>query len=130
MSFRKMILVASLVLFIVTLAGCANSGEAHKAVESYLQALVAKDDARFSQLICPAFEAEALTEFDSFGAVDAGLDNVACRTNGTDGNATLVTCSGSIVVTYRGENNQVLDLSANTYRVTRVDGEWKLCGYN
>lgn len=130
MFFKKIKLVAFLVLLTVTLAGCANSGEAHKAVESYLQALVAKDDARFSQLICPAFEAEALTEFDSFGAVDASLDNVACRATGTDGNATLVTCSGSIVVTYRGEDNQVLDLSNNIYRVTRVDGEWKMCGYN
>ncbi len=130
MFFRKIMLVVSLLLFILMLAGCANSGEAHKTIESYLQALVAKDDARFSQLICPAFEAEALTEFDSFGAVDASLDNVTCRTYGTDGNATLITCTGSIVVTYRGENNQVLDLSANIYRVTRVDGEWKMCGYN
>jgi hypothetical protein len=113
----------------VVLAACAQQGDAPGAVQSYLQALVDKDRDRFIQLICPAYEADGMTEFDSLGAVEAELDSVTCRQTGTDGDFALVQCEGAIAVTYQGEAGQNLSLAGNTYRARQVDGEWKMCGY-
>ncbi|HEX2908085.1 MAG TPA: hypothetical protein VHO69_14540 [Phototrophicaceae bacterium] len=116
-------------LLLVIMAGCATQADAPDAVENYLKALVTKDREQFVKLFCADYEAAALIEFDSFGAVDAKLDGLACESAGTDGNATLVACQGQITVTYQGENNQILSLADNVYRVVQEGGEWKLCGY-
>jgi hypothetical protein len=123
----KKVILAGLLL--VILAGCAAQADAPNAVKNYLNALVAKDREQFVKLFCADYEAAALIEFDSFGAVDAKLDGVACEPAGTDGDATLVACQGQITVTYQGENNQILSLADNVYRVVQEGGEWKLCGY-
>ena len=121
-------LLFGLVLMLLA-AGCAAQSSAPAAIENYLKAMVAKDRDGFVKQFCADFEGDALTEFDSFGAVDAKLDGVTCEAAGTDGSTTLVKCKGSIAVTYQGENNKVLSLEDNVYRAVQENGDWKMCGY-
>lgn len=111
------------------LAACSSSsGDASaQVVEDYLNALVAKDADRVTTLVCGDWEEDALIELDSFQAVTARLDNVVCTQTGTDGDAALVTCTGSIIATYNNED-QELDLSVRTYQVVEQGGDWLVCG--
>lgn len=112
-------------------AACTNQneGDPAAAVETYLSAMVANDTARRAQLICPAYEAGAQTDFDSMGAVGgAALNNVDCTAGAVSGDSATVTCTGSITFTYNGENDS-LDLTINSYLAQKVDGQWKMCGY-
>lgn len=126
---RKVSLFLTCALLVIVLAACANESPSHEAVENYLAALVEKDQDGFVNLYCPTFEAEARTEFDSFGAVDAELEDVSCSESQVDGDTALVTCTGQIALVYQGADSQELSLANNVYRVERVDGEWKMCGY-
>lgn len=119
-----------LTIFIATilLTACASNNDAPaKAVEDYLNALVAKDADRLSTLSCGEWEDDALLELDSFQAVTTRLEGVACEQTGTDGNTTLVLCNGKILATYDNED-QELDLSVRTYQVIQEGGEWMVCG--
>jgi len=120
-----------LVIIITTLSltACAsNNGNAPaKAVEDYLTALVAKDADRLSTLSCGEWEDDALLELDSFQAVTARLEGVACEQTGTDGDLALVLCNGKIIATYDNED-QELDLAVRTYQVVQEGGEWLVCG--
>ena len=112
---------------------CAPSaqegGNPASAVTDYLNAMVKNDTAKLPQLVCPAYEAGAKIDFNSFGAIgDVTLNSVKCTPGEISDDATTVTCTGSIDFTYNGEQNSQ-DLSANTYSVKQVDGEWKMCGY-
>jgi outer membrane lipoprotein-sorting protein len=127
---RKIFLI--LVTLIITaslLTACASSnGDAPaRAVEDYLDALVAKDADRLSTRSCGEWEDDALLELDSFQAVTARLEGVACEQTGTDGDTALVLCNGNIVATYNDED-QALDLSVRTYQVVQEGGEWLVCG--
>ncbi|MEP7294169.1 MAG: hypothetical protein ABI835_20445, partial [Chloroflexota bacterium] len=105
-------------LVAAVVAACSNAqdaGDPAAAVETYLTALVANDTDALPQLICPAYESGARTEFDSFGAVGgAALDGVDCTAGAANGDSASVTCTGSITFTYNGEN-QSLELSASPY---------------
>lgn len=127
---RKFFLIVLVtILSSLALAACTSgSGDAPvSAVEDYLAALVAKDADRLSTLSCGEWEDEALLELDSFQAVTARLEDVACEPAGTDGETNLVHCQGNIVATYDGED-QELDLSVRTYQVVQEGGEWLVCG--
>ncbi|MCC6498852.1 MAG: hypothetical protein IT313_01150 [Anaerolineales bacterium] len=119
------------VLFIanILLAACAssNSDAPAKAVEDYLNALVAKDANKLPTLVCAEWEEDALIELDSFQAVTASLENVSCTQSGTDGDTALVNCTGNIVASYNNED-QRLDLSVRTYQVVEDGGDWLVCG--
>ncbi len=128
------VLVISLALI---LSACGGSGStattsvsspAAAAVENYLKALVVKDAAKISNLSCKAFEQQALLEMDGFQAVKAELEGVSCKDAGTDGGATLVGCTGKIVLTYNTEK-QSLDVSRQTYKAIQEGGDWRVCGY-
>ena len=123
--FFLLVLMFSLLL----LAGCTSSDAAApaNAVENYLTALVAKDTDRLTSLSCGEWEDDALLELDSFQAVTARLESVACEQTGTEGETALVLCNGSIVATYNDED-QELDLSVRTYQVVQEGGEWLVCG--
>lgn len=127
---RKSFLIV-LVLFIAALplTACTSGSDNApvKAVEDYLNALVAKDADRLSTLSCGDWEEDALLELDSFQAVTARLDGLACEQTGTDGDTALVLCKGKIVATYNNED-QELDLSVRTYQVVQEGGEWLVCG--
>jgi hypothetical protein len=122
------LLVLLIILAALSLMACAsNNNAAANAVEDYLNALVAKDADRLATLSCSDWEDDALLELDSFQAVTARLDGVACEQTGTDGNTTLVLCKGKIIATYDTED-QELDLSVRTYQVVQEGGEWLVCG--
>jgi hypothetical protein len=122
-----MIILLLGVLF--SLNACTAGGnEKTAAVEAYLQALVEKDGDRLAALSCSVWEEDAMLELDSFQAVEATLQNLACEENGTDGDAALVRCNGTILTTYNQEK-QELDVSLRTYRVVLEAGEQRVCGY-
>jgi len=127
---RKYALILLLtILFAIPLAACGTS-EADapaKAVQDYLTSLVEKDADRLSTLSCADWEDDALLELDSFQAVTARLDGLACEQTGTDGSTALVLCNGRIIASYNGED-QELDLSIRTYQVVQEGGAWLVCG--
>lgn len=112
---------------LLTACGSSRTDAPAKAVESYLNALVAKDSNRLPTLVCGDWEEDALIELDSFQAVDARLDNASCSQIGTDGDTALVKCTGKIITTYNNED-QELDLSVRTYQVVQQGGDWLVCG--
>lgn len=125
--FFLIVLVTILFTLLLTACGSGNTDAPAKAVEDYLNALVAKDADRLSTLSCGEWEDDALLELDSFQAVTARLEGLACEQTGTDGDTALVLCKGSIVATYNDED-QELDLSVRTYQVLQEGGEWLVCG--
>ena len=126
---RKLLLILAMVLAAnVLMTACATKTAAPvQAVNDYLNALVAKDANRLPTLVCSSWESDALAELDSFQAVTARLDGVACEQTGTDGATALVKCKGNIVTSYNNED-QKLDLSTRTYQVTQEGGYWLVCG--
>jgi len=128
---QKRLILSLLCLFV--LVACAPSaqqgGNPASAITDYLNAMVKNDTAKLPSLVCPAYEAGAKTDFDSLGAIGGvTLNNLKCTSGAVNGDSATVTCTGSIDYTYNGEKNSQ-DLSTNTYSVKRVDGEWKMCGY-
>jgi hypothetical protein len=116
------------VLAAIILAACSSNSDAPaRAVEGYLNTLVAKDADRLPTLVCGGWEEDALIELDSFQAVEARLEDMACRQTGSDGETALVDCTGSIIATYNDED-QELDLSVRTYQVVQEGGDWLVCG--
>ena len=126
---RKLLLILCIMLPAnVLLTACASNASAPvNAVENYLNALVEKDADRIPTLVCGAWEEDALIELDSFQAVTARLEGLACEQTGTEGNIALVHCNGSIIATY-GTEDQEIDLSVRTYEVTQEGGDWLVCG--
>ena len=126
---RKILLALFLLLPAnLLLVACPSGADAPaKAVENYLNALVEKDEARLSTLVCGDWEEDALIELDSFQAVTARLENAACTQTGMDGETSLVDCTGSIIASYNDED-QELDLSVRTYQVTQEGSDWLVCG--
>ena len=126
---RKIFLIVLVTIVSTILTACAagNENAPAKAVEDYLNALVAKDENRLSTLSCGEWEDDALLELDSFQAVTARLEGLTCEQTGTDGETALVLCQGNIVATYNNED-QELDLSVRTYQVVQEGGEWLVCG--
>ena len=127
---RKLcVILFTLIIAALFLAACAsgNADAPVRAVEDYLNALVEKDADRLSTLSCGAWEESALLELDSFQAVNARLEGLACEQTGTDGETALVLCNGKIIATY-GNEDQELDLSVRTYQVSQEGGEWLVCG--
>ena len=124
---RKILFTLLLANILLTACAPSASDAPAKAVENYLNALVAKDAARLPTLVCGDWEEDALIELDSLQAVNARLENAACSQTGTDGNFALVDCAGSIVLTYNNED-QNLDLSLVTYQVVEESGESLVCG--
>lgn len=125
---RKPVLIITIILASILLAACASNADAPaQAVQNYLNALVDKEADKLPTLVCGDWEEDALIELDSFQAVTARLEDVACSQTGTDGDTALVLCTGNIVATYNDED-QKLDLSTRTYQVIEQGGDWFVCG--
>ena len=128
---RKLaLLVIMLSMLALPLSACGGQAAdpASKAVEGYLNALVAKDSTKLSALSCASWESSALLELDSLQAVKTRLDGVSCKTSGTSGGTSQVNCQGRILATYNGED-QALYISARTYQVVQQGGDYLVCGY-
>lgn len=117
-------------IFLITSCGGKTTSlkSPENAVESYLNALVNKDSNTLSTLSCADWEANALMEYDSLQAVTVRLDGLACIKTGDEGNYSLVNCSGKIIATYNGED-QNIELSPRIYKVVNQNGEYLVCGY-
>lgn len=127
---RRMIFATALLL-VLLLTACstaAPAGQAPKAVEAYLTALVERNANQVSLLACKDWEPQARLEYDSFAAVKLALNDLACQATGEDGPYTLVTCSGSITANYGAEDLQI-DIAGRIFQVADEGGEWRVCGY-
>lgn len=115
---------------LLALSACAssNAGNAAGAIEAYIKALVAKNPDAVVAAACASYEEQAKLEADSFAAVEPSLDGLACTETGSQGDSKLVTCKGSIKVTYNNEQ-QSIPLNARTYVAKQDNGEWRMCGY-
>jgi hypothetical protein len=125
---RFMMMLFVLLVPFAVLSACADKSTAPAAVESYLKAKIASDDNKLVSLSCKDWEAQALLEAKSFESVTAEFKNMSCKEAGKDGNYTLVTCDGTLVIQYRGEDPREQNLSGTTYRAIQEDGKWKMCG--
>ncbi len=116
------------ILFLFLLAACGGSSSPALTVENYFRALVAKDAQKAIDLSCAAWESSARTDADTFSIYPATLEGMSCQDAGTQGNYSLVKCTGKAVLDYNGEK-QTVDLSARVYKVAKEGGEWRMCGY-
>jgi hypothetical protein len=123
-------------LFLVLLAGlvltACGGGEgksaAVQAMEAYMQAFNAKDYDTIAPLTCKDWELQAFLEIDSFQGVETQLQDMVCSDTGTDGDKTLVQCTGKIIASY-GNEKQEFDMSLRTYELIKQSGNWLVCGY-
>ncbi|HVO68875.1 MAG TPA: hypothetical protein VMT24_02450 [Aggregatilineaceae bacterium] len=121
------VVAGTLALLTLVLAGCSQPGP-DAAVKSFLTALLDGDENKMYETICPEWEAQAAAELDAFSGVTGALEGARCKQAGTDGDYTLITCTGRMVLSYQGEERD-RSLEGRTYLTKRVDGEWKMCGY-
>ena len=122
MSRRVLVLIGMAILILVGCGGSAGDDPA-AAVESYLRAKAAGDEATLGALICAAQESNLQREAHTFDSVTGvELVDMACSYPG-DGN--IVSCSGKFVALYGSEETEFPLVS---YRVTEEDGQWKWCG--
>ncbi|MBN1679303.1 MAG: hypothetical protein JW966_03370 [Anaerolineae bacterium] len=119
----------AVILFIslFALSACADEGSASDAIEDYLKAKVESNEDKLVKLSCNEWESQAMLDAASFESVKAEIQDMSCKENGKDGDYTLVTCEGKIVVEYRAETRE-FNLSDTTYLAQKEDGEWKMCG--
>ena len=108
--------------------GANESAGAAARVEGYITALASKDEAALVSNSCAEWEDDALLELDSLALVEVSLaDGIACEEVGSDGDKTLVNCTGKLQMSYGGEP-QELDFSKLTYEVVNENGNWLVCG--
>jgi hypothetical protein len=127
--------LTTLVLLLVALliGGCqvqieGDTTQAVKALETYLSALVNKDEATLTTLSCADWEASALLELDTFQSVVTTLEDLSCKQTAAEGDSATVVCQGKIVASY-GQEDQGFDLGERTYTVVEQGGDWLVCGY-
>ena len=129
---RKHKIIYQSILFMIisiTLFGCSkDNGDATIAIQSYIQALSDRDTTKVSNLSCADWEQNALVEADSFTSVGSSVENLTCSEDGKEGSDRIVSCTGTLVLDYNGEIQQI-DLSKRTYIARLEDGEWRMCGY-
>ena len=113
----------------LSLAACAPSEQgAVQAVETYLQALVEKDQDRLLAAVCPAWETDALLELDALSLIETSLSDLACEQTGSENDQASVVCQGSIDATY-GTEIQKFELGQRTFVVEKSGSDWLVCGY-
>lgn len=117
-----------LALLTFLVSACAQSAGPADAIESYLRALLSGDENKVFATSCPDWEAQAAVDFDAFTGVSGTFDGLECSTSGTGDGGTLVTCRGTLVLNYNGEERE-RSLEGTTYLARKIDGEWKMCGY-
>jgi len=106
----------------------SQGSSASSVVGDYFEALVAKDANQAVNLSCTAWEEQAQIDADTFAINPATAENIQCKTAGEDGDTTLVSCTGKLVLDYNGEKQEI-NLADRTYKVVQEGGEWRMCGY-
>jgi hypothetical protein len=125
---NKFLFILFTIALTLSACGAGDSAGASQTVEGYITALASKDEAGLISNSCAAWEESALLELDSLELVEVSLaDGIACQEAGTDGDKTLVNCTGKLQMSYGGEP-QELDFSKITYEVVNENGNWLVCG--
>lgn len=122
------ILLLILLMFIV--AACAEDTAEESSptdvTRDYVQARLGADADKLRSLACADFEETAAASAESFASVDARAENLVCEESGTEGDVTLVHCTGTIQLVYDAETRErPLDF---TFQMKQEDGQWKVCG--
>lgn len=128
MSKISKLLVGGLLFLMILTACTSRNTQPEKAVEAYLNAIVAADLTKISSVSCADWEESAWLELDSFQGVEVSLVDMQCTQSGSDGDTTLVTCSGHFLTSYDGEAMEI-NLSTREYELVQLGGEWLVCGY-
>ena len=116
------VLIALTMILIACGGGDSSGGDPAQAVETYLQAKVATDEATIRGLLCAEMEQFVDREVHTFdGVQDAKIEGLAC----TDAGNGRVTCEGTIVALYGTEETE---FPLTNYQAVQEDGEWKWCG--
>lgn len=129
MNRRTMFIGVGLVVIILGLAGCSSAGDPGNVVEQYLAALVATDDVQAVNLSCADWEQNAKAEGASFEGVEVVLEDADCTLVEQAGDTGTVACTGKIVFSYAGGEDEEIGLDVRNYVVVMEGGEWKMCGY-
>jgi hypothetical protein len=114
-------------IFLLAACSAGDSGGAAEAVEAYYQALTEENVDQMKSLSCADWEEFAQLEFDAFAGVKTALKDLRCEVTGTEGDDTLVSCTGAIVATY-GTEDQEFELDGLIFRTVQEAGEWRMCG--
>ena len=126
---QKTLTFLSLALLGLFLVACSSSaGSPESAVENYLQAIVATDEVAAVNASCAAWEQQAVLESAAYQGVETRLENLDCQIVSQDGESAQVSCSGQIVFSYAGGEDQVDELGGRLFNVVVEGGEWKMCG--
>ena len=110
---------------IVILAGCATQADPSDTIMKYLEARLASDADQLQELSCAAWESQVPLQAASFQSIDASLEDATCKANGTQGDMTIIECTGKIVYQYNGEQNE---RELGNFLVIQENDEWKMCG--
>lgn len=117
-----------IVIFIL-LAGCSsNQNSQAKLVENYYKALMDKNLNLMLAQVCPDWEEQARTDYQSFAAVSAQLKDIHCKVQSLEEKSATVTCQGKIEADYGNEILEI-DLSKFVFKIIQENGDWRLCGY-
>jgi hypothetical protein len=127
---KKLTLVMLLTVLAVIVVACnsAPSETPVSGVENYLKAMTAADEAALLTRTCKAQEGDVSGVADSMRSMNATIEGLSCRDAGTDGDYTIVACTGNLITNYAGETTR-RDLGARWFRMIQEDGAWKMCGY-
>lgn len=126
---RNLYQIIFILIISIMLTDCSSdNGDPTAAIEAYIQALSDRDTNRVSNLSCADWEQNALVEADSFTSVGSSVENLACTEEGKEGSDSIISCTGTLVLDYNGEAQQI-DLSRRTYIARLEDNEWRMCGY-
>ncbi len=124
---RWYLVLAFVLVFVLAGCGSKKSGPV-QAVENYYQAITSRNEDLFVNSTCADWEEKGRVEFDSFQGVTSTLEDFSCKETGTDGDTTLVTCSGKIVASY-GNEKMDFTLADRVHKVKNEAGDWRVCGY-
>ncbi|MBI5957590.1 MAG: hypothetical protein HY866_02575 [Chloroflexi bacterium] len=125
---RHLSILLTLLLISLTLSACADKSSAPESIENYLKTKVKGDADKLASLSCKEYEAQALLDAASFESVNARIDKLTCKETGKQDKFTLISCEGTLVIQYRGEDPREQNLSGTTYLAIKEDDEWKMCG--
>jgi hypothetical protein len=124
----KRFLLLFLLMFIAAACAEDDAKEANPVdiTKQYVQARVGADEEKLRALACADFEEIAVASAESFASVKATVEDLQCEQSGTEGDITLVACTGTISMVYDAETRtRALDA---TFQMKQEDGQWKVCG--
>lgn len=91
----------------------------------YLEARLVSDVAMMQSLSCASWDSQAIIQSQSFQAMNAELQNVACYLSSEGDREAVVTCDGNIVTNY---NDQLREWPLGSYRLIVEEDQWRMCG--